>query len=102
MMKSTLILTGIMVAAALFLLIGNHMRSQQVQASDPHTTVTWYKSVYVNPGDSLWIIADEYMDDGYEDKNAYIDEIREINHISGSQLQSGTYIIIPYTVSEAE
>ncbi len=99
LIQSLILFTGIAVAAILFLSVGNHLRSHQVQASDSYKEVTYYKSVYVHSGDSLWTIADQYMSDG-EDKNDYIDEIRQINHISGSHLTAGSYIIVPYTVSE--
>lgn len=98
--KSMVLFTGVLIAVVLFLVIGNHMRTQQVQASDPYTEITCYTSVYVRSGDSLWTIADRYMSDEWEDKNAYIDEIMQINHISDSQLKAGSYIIVPYTVAE--
>ncbi|MCC8081307.1 MAG: LysM peptidoglycan-binding domain-containing protein [Lachnospiraceae bacterium] len=99
LLQSLVLFAGIAVAVILFLSIGNHLHSHQVQASDPYTEVTYYQSVYVQSGDSLWTIADRYMSDG-EDKNDYIDEIRQINHITGSHLTAGSYIIVPYTVSE--
>lgn len=94
-----LILAGILVAVFILATCGSRLRSHQVQASDIYTETTLYKSVYVKAGDTLWTIADTYMDESYEDKAEYIDEVMDINHISGNSLQAGSYIIVPYTTS---
>ncbi len=94
-----LIIAGIFAAIAIIAASGSRLRSHQAQASDIYTETTLYKSVYVKSGDTLWTIADLYMDESYEDKADYIDEIREINHISGKSLQAGSYIIVPYKTS---
>ncbi len=97
--RTLVLFAGIAVAFILFLSVGNHLRSHQIQASDPYTEVTYYKSVYVQSGDSLWSIASQYRSED-EDIDDYMDEIREINHITGSHLTAGSYVIVPYTVSE--
>ncbi|MCC8152036.1 MAG: LysM peptidoglycan-binding domain-containing protein [Lachnospiraceae bacterium] len=94
-----LIIAGILAAIAIITICGSRFQSSQVQASDRYVETTLYKSVYVKSGDTLWTIADIYMDEIYGNKTEYIDEIREINHISGQSLQAGSYIIVPYTVS---
>ncbi|MCD8232242.1 MAG: LysM peptidoglycan-binding domain-containing protein [Clostridiales bacterium] len=84
-------------AFVVFFIGGSHLRTRQVQATDAQVAVTCYKSVYVQAGDTLWSIADEYMDDSYDDKNEYIEEVKQINHITEADLRAGSYIIIPYT-----
>lgn len=98
-----IILAGIVAAIAIIFVGGSRLRSHQVQASGIYsetTCTTIYKSVYVNAGDTLWSIADTYMDDSYKDKSDFIEEIREINHISEKSLQAGSYIIVPYHTTE--
>lgn len=92
-----IIMAAFIVAISLFMIGGNHMRSHQVQASSVYSQEVFYKSVRVNAGDTLWTIADEYMRAAYDDKDDYIDEIKEINHITEKDLQAGSYIIVPYT-----
>ncbi len=62
----------------------------------------YYTNIAVQSGDTLWNIADEYMDaNQYKDKNAYIAEVRSINHIGEDDLlYSGQHITIPYYSSE--
>ena len=48
-------------------------------------------------GDSLWSIAKEYSDvDSYASYTDYIDEVKQINHISGDDIHAGEYLTIPY------
>ncbi|MCD8152779.1 MAG: LysM peptidoglycan-binding domain-containing protein [Clostridiales bacterium] len=98
-----IVLLGAIAAITLFLAGGACLNARQAQASDAQTEAVCYKSVYVHAGDTLWDIADEYMDDAYDtynDKNDYIDEIKQINHITEADLQAGSYIIVPYIVME--
>lgn len=62
----------------------------------------YYANIAVQSGDTLWDIADEYMDRSqYKDKNAYIAEVRSINHIGeDALLRSGQHITVPYYSSE--
>lgn len=58
--------------------------------------ITSYQSIQIQPGDSLWSIADTYMQDPYEDIRDYMQTIKEINCMKDDQLRSGDYLIIPY------
>lgn len=59
-----------------------------------------YTSYYVEAGDSLWSIALDHMSDEYVHPDAYIQEVKNINHIVGDQITQGTYITIPYYAAE--
>ena len=63
-------------------------------------TYKYYKSVYVEHGDSLWSIAKEYTSKEYKNLEDYIDEVKQINHLNGSNVQHGTYICVPYYSAE--
>lgn len=62
----------------------------------------YYTSVTVESGDTLWDIADQYIDhEHYEDKNAYIAEIERINHLDADEmLLTGRRLIVPYYSAE--
>ena len=61
----------------------------------------YYTSVCLNYGDTLWSIADEYMDEEYYDHFTYIAEVKSINHIqNGDDVTAGKMIIVPYYSTE--
>ncbi len=94
-----LVAAAFVLALALFLLCGARLHAHQAQASSAAVTETRYTAVYVQPGDTLWELADAYMDESYADKNAFIAEVKQINNITEASLQAGSYIIVPYTVT---
>lgn len=55
---------------------------------------TSYESVLVSNGDSLWSIAKDYNTCDIS-TNEFIDEIKEINGISGDSINSDNYILVP-------
>ena len=65
--------------------------------SDGAHKFKYYTGMTVSYGDTLWGIAEEYMDTEMYSKASYISEIRSINHIhEDDELIAGTLLIIPY------
>ncbi len=65
------------------------------QATDP--CYKYYKELYVQSGDTLWTIAEQYTDGSVSEVQHYISEIRTINNMHSLEtLKAGTYIIVPY------
>lgn len=61
----------------------------------------YFKSVYVQANDTLWSIADTYMDEEhYKSKKQYINEVIRINSLEDESIMYGTYLIVPYYDSE--
>ena len=60
----------------------------------------YYTSIQVEEGTTLWDIADEYASSEYEDLEAYIKEVRKINHLNKDTIYAGKYLCIPYYSSE--
>ena len=56
----------------------------------------YFTTVYVESGDSLWSIASKYATEEYRDLDMYIEEVKQINNLSGSKLNQGSYICVPY------
>ena len=55
----------------------------------------YYKSVTIMPGDTLWSLAQEYMDPmQYTDARDYIKELRQINSLESDSIKSGCHIIV--------
>lgn len=62
----------------------------------------YYTSVVVESGDTLWSIADEYIDyDHYKNKNVYLAEVQKMNRLDDEMsIQEGQCLILPYYSSE--
>ena len=72
-------------------------------AKQDHNMYKYYTSVQVEDGDSLWSIAEEYSDvDAYASYSDYIDEVKQINHISGDDIHAGEYLTIPYYSAQVQ
>lgn len=60
-----------------------------------------YKVVEVEEGDSLWSIAKENMAcesnyNGFTDIYQYIREIKKCNNMKSNQINTGSYLMVPY------
>lgn len=56
----------------------------------------YYTSISIQPGDTLWGIASEYMTPEYDGIEDYIREVRKLNHLSDNGICAGQYLMIPY------
>ena len=74
------------------------------RAEEKEPDVTYYKyytNIEIHPGDTLWELAEDYMDENYESREAYMDEVRELNSLnSDSKIVAGQYLIMPYYSTE--
>ena len=65
-------------------------------SSDYRSYHKYYTSIQIQPGDTLWSIADDYIASMNIDKEEYISEICELNNITEDTIHSGEYIIVSY------
>ena len=79
------------------------MNGFRSNAKDESTAVSYkyYKSISVANNDTLWSIAEQYMDDQHYDCiNDYIEEVKSMNDLIDDVIHYGEYLIIPYYDSE--
>ena len=72
------------------------------KAKDKKEDVTYYKyytNIEIQPGDTLWDLADEYLEH-YKSKEAYIQEVSQLNSIRNGKIISGQNLIMPYYSTE--
>ena len=62
-----------------------YAQSEQVQV---------YESVVIQEGDTLWDLALQYAPEE-QDIRSYIQEVRELNHMTSDQIYAGQSIILP-------
>ena len=97
--KLAIIFSILMLATGLGITMGsNFIGSNQVSAQDKDVLekVKYYKSIEIVSGDTLWDLAQTYMDDNYECAQDYIDEVKEINNLFDDNIHEGQYLTVPY------
>lgn len=69
------------------------------EAQAPHK---YYTSIVIEPGETLWSLAETYMGEQYETREAYVREVKRINALPNDTILSGQHLIVPYyAVSDA-
>lgn len=53
-----------------------------------------YVSIEIQPGDTLWDIAEEYMPDEYGSVKEYVSELKKLNGLTSSDIQSEHYLLV--------
>ena len=91
-----LLAVAIIVVVALGILLGTSINALASSDKDIASYNKYYVSIRVESGDTLWTIADEYVDGFNIDKTDYIEEVCQINEISKNEIHAGDYIVVPY------
>lgn len=55
-----------------------------------------YKSIMIEPGDTLWGIASDFKDAHYDSTQEYIDELMRINGLSSDRIHAGRFLTVSY------
>ena len=66
-----------------------------VNASDTKQTDKYYTSVMIEQHDTLWSLESQY-NNGAEDRDTYINNIKQLNHMSNDTIIDGSYILLYY------
>ncbi len=66
----------------------------------PMKKFKYYKSIVIQPGDTLWNLADEYITVDYGSVTEYIDDLKNMNHLNSDDIQAGQYLIVAYYDTE--
>lgn len=99
--KYALILLAVIIATgAAFSLNGISAKAGDLPAEDASSRAYLqgksYKSMRLEPGDTLWGIALEYKGSCYSSAQDYIDEVMEINGLTSDCIHADRYLTIPY------
>ena len=71
----------------------------RTNAADKGTGTKYYKSIVIQNGDTLWSIADRYMESSmYTDQREYVSEIKSINNLKSDNITYGEHLIVSYYV----
>ncbi len=72
--------------------------SQGAIKSNANSGFKYFTQYYVEPGDTLWDIAEEFIDyEYYKNTKIYLEEVCAMNHIDMDQaIYSGQMLFLPY------
>ena len=90
----------VILVIAIGILLGSSMNTLAGSDADVASYYKYYTSVRVETGDTLWDMADEYIEGLNISKSDYIAEVCELNGIFGDEIQAGDYIVMPYYSQE--
>lgn len=99
--KFTVISIGTLILVFLLGLTFGSILSRAGEEGSSANRCKYYANIEIQPGDTLWDLADNYMDENYKSKEAYIKEVIRVNALSSeNQIVSGQYLVMPYYVEE--
>lgn len=76
--------------------VNAHTEKDQQIENEVSSKYKYYTCIEVSSGDSLWSIAERYMDDHYGSVHDYINELKAINYLESSNIHVGQYLTVPY------
>lgn len=56
----------------------------------------YYTSILIEPGDTLWTIAEQYVSPEYDSVQSYVNELKFMNGMTESTIYAGYYLTIAY------
>lgn len=63
----------------------------------PETSYKYFTYHIVEKGDTLWNLAEEFIDyNYYKNVQDYVSEVKEINHMTDDTIRVGQTVVIPY------
>ena len=85
---------------AMVLMVSLTPQKTQADSKKNDPKYKYFTSIQVSYGDTLWDIAKTYCSDEYSSLQSYIEEVKEINHLSSDKITEGMYLSIPYYSAE--
>ena len=87
-------IVAVAVALTLFFVLATSVFSARHAAYAESVSNVTYETIRVQPGDSLWSLAEEYPIEGLSTQETS-DMIRNVNHLEHGSLASGAYLKVP-------
>ncbi|KMZ54971.1 LysM peptidoglycan-binding domain-containing protein [Dorea sp. D27] len=100
MKKFTAAISAFVLIMCMSILLGCNFSDASDSREDAPVEYRYYKSIEIQPGDTLWGIAEEFMTDEYSSVNEYINEVKKINGLGSDDIQESQYLTIAYYDTE--
>lgn len=96
-LRRKIFLAALTITLIVSFIISYHAIISQASANTDNVSFKYFTSIKVANGDSLWSIAQTYMDDEhYDSVQEYINEVKFTNHLEDDFIYAGQYLIVPY------
>ncbi|MCI5857460.1 MAG: LysM peptidoglycan-binding domain-containing protein [Agathobacter sp.] len=97
--KRFIAVAGILIIS-LVIILGTSIRAFASSHNEKKQIYKYYTSVEVESGDTLWSLADTYIDQYNINKSDYINEVCSLNQLQDGQIHAGQHIIVAYYSTE--
>lgn len=87
--------TGVILIFTICISFGAFLVSAH-EKSGNQNVYTYYKSIEIQPGDTLWEIAENTMPDEHGSVAEYVQQLKDMNNLSSDKIYSGQNLIISY------
>ena len=94
--QKALIAVCAIILISLLILLGSSISAFATSKNPSQPLYKYYTSIQVEPGDTLWDIADRYIDGQDMNKASYVEEICRLNHLQNGQIHAGEYLTVIY------
>lgn len=94
------IITGFIIALIGCMSFGAFFVSAHEGTLSDQTVYKYYKSIEIQPGDTLWDIAEETMTSEYDSIPEYVEVLKEMNALESDRIEAGQYLVIAYNDTE--
>ena len=91
-----LVIAVLMVLAFLSGFFGRTLVSAYAEEEYIKPVKRYYTSIQLQAGDSLWDIAEEYMDGSGYSKKEYVEVLKRMNGLSSDRIHAGQYLTVGY------
>ena len=86
----------VIAAAVCIILFSNRSVTNADESGNAVVLTKYYKTITIEPGDTLWSIAKEYKSGAYKTTQDYVDELISMNHLHSDAITSGQKLIVAY------
>lgn len=93
------VLIGVMILIVICMGLGTFIASAH-ENTDETTVYKYYKSIQIQPGDTLWDIAEETMTSEYDSTAEYVSVLKRMNNLTSDDIQAGQYLTVAYTETQ--
>jgi hypothetical protein len=94
-LRRSILMFGLVILLTIICIIAIPVNRFRVAAEENNNQNIQYITYVVHAGDTLWSIADTYMNDTFDSHESYISEVKRANRMDSFSIYEGQLILIP-------